>query len=365
VVLQQQTGARRQKRPNRLILLAPVLLLGLMAAGWSVFWFVARNGVVGALDDFVSNQAELGRHWTCPGRSVGGFPFRFEIRCEQPGFSGLTPNGPVEASVARFVALAQAYAPNHVLAEVTGPLQVRAGAGGETLVLDWRTFQASINGADAASRRVALLLTDPVATVTLARGDSFAGRAQALEVHVRQDPTRPASDSAYDVAVSLAKASVPMLDAVLGGAEPADIAIQAAVTRTDAFGPGRREDQIERWRVAGGRIDIDLVSFERGGQRLTAKGTVGIDDLHRPQGMLEASVAGLERLLKGLGGGQRAGLGGLLAGGLAILGGGRAEAPPAAEPAGKPPLTPLPPLRLANGRAYLGPIPLFAVPPLY
>jgi hypothetical protein len=115
---------------------------------------------------------------------------------------------------------------------------------------------------------------------------------------------------------------------------------------------------LERWRAAGGKLDILMLSLAKGSRRVEAKGDVRLDEMHRPAGQLNIAAAGLDGLLGNVMGRRNGALLG------ALLGQGGA---PSAQPGAKPTLSPLPPVRLDNGRLALGPfvIPNFELRPVY
>ena len=115
--------ARRRRRWG---LYLPYIVLLVLAAGWSGFWFVARDRAAATLDRVLAREAERGRVWTCPNRTIAGFPFRFELTCELPTFAGNTLRGPIEGRVTRLLALAQIYDPDLVIIRLEGPLTLRA-----------------------------------------------------------------------------------------------------------------------------------------------------------------------------------------------------------------------------------------------
>jgi predicted lipid-binding transport protein (Tim44 family) len=102
-----------------------------------------------------------------------------------------------------------------------------------------------------------------------------------------------------------------------------------------------------------------MLAATKGARQIEAKGSLRIDEQHRPAGQLNLSAAGLDGLLGNLTGGR---LGGNLLG--MLLGQGR-TAP--AQPNAKPQLASLPPLRLENGFLAMGPfvIPNVKLQPLY
>src|SRR5665811_437926 len=78
--MSDMTLAPRQ-RPLWRLCIMPVLLL-IAAAAWSAFWFYAASQVDVAADAWRAREAKSGRVYDCARRSVAGFPFRLEVRCD-------------------------------------------------------------------------------------------------------------------------------------------------------------------------------------------------------------------------------------------------------------------------------------------
>jgi len=340
-------------RRSRWGLYLPVLLLALLVAGWSVFWFVARARALDAVELWLAREAADGRQWSCPQRSVGGFPFRFELRCENATFTGETEIGPATGELKRFLAVSQVYQPQHVILEVEGPLVVRSTSDDASLTLDWRSFDASVIVANDMPERVAVSIVEPTMTVSVPGSSPGDFRAEAVEFHARRTPERA---GAYDLALDMRKASVPVLDALLASSEAADLTLRATVTNAGLLARGSTPARLDAWRERGGAVELTRLAVVKGPQSLEASGHLGIDTQRRPEGTVDASVAGLDGLLArfGLGGN---GLAGLLAGGLAALGG---KAPDGASPG----MTKLPPIRFTDGRIFFGPFQVGTVSPL-
>src|SRR3974390_605857 len=72
--------APRRRALWRLFFL-PVLLL-IAAAAWSAFWFYAASQVDVKADAWHAQEAKSGRVYDCARKTVAGFPFRLEVRCE-------------------------------------------------------------------------------------------------------------------------------------------------------------------------------------------------------------------------------------------------------------------------------------------
>ncbi|MBV9076782.1 MAG: DUF2125 domain-containing protein [Methylobacteriaceae bacterium] len=345
-----------RKKATRFRLYAPYALLALLAVGWSIAWFVIRGRVEHGLDQWLAAEAAQGRRWTCVDRRVGGYPFRIELTC-----SGVTLDRPdVTASTGRLLVVAQVYAPNHVIAEAAGPLRVEAG--GTTAQASWSLLQSSIVSERGRVARVAVVADGPRIQVTPSNGEPVELTGRKLELHLRPDPR---ADGSFDGAVSAAGTVVPGLDALVGGTEPADLELVAAISRAAEFPARAVPAELERWRLAGGRLDLTRLSLVKGPRRVEVKGQLGLDDQHRIDGQVDVATAGLEGLVGRIAG-DRSVLGGRLLG--SLLG----SPPPAIDqkPAGVPGAPaprPLPTIRLQDGRAFFGPLPIpnFRLTPLY
>lgn len=355
-----EPGLPTAKRRSRLGLFAPFVLLALVAAGWSAAWFVIRGRTAEAVDAWLDRERQAGRRWSCPDRSVGGYPFRIEVVCPSLAFERPDLTG----SIGRVVAVAQVYDPRHVIAEIEGPM--RAGDGRVIVEGAWRALRTSVRTNKDGFERASLAIDGPSFRVTGLPAELIVS-GRRFESHARPNPSRNAGEAAYDWSARADGTRLPLLDEFVGGGDPADIGLDLTITQARE-GPLRSvADLAERWREAGGKLDIANLSLAKGARRVEARGEARLDELHRPAARIEASAAGLEDLIAPLlGGGRAGGVGGLL-GALAA----QALAPrrPAAEEAeaGKPALRPLPPVRLEGGRLYLGPIavPGVRLAPLY
>lgn len=344
-------------RRRRFWLFAPFVLLILAMAGWIGAWFFLRGETTRALDNRLAAEAALGRQWTCPNRTVGGFPFRIEVRCDsldlQRPDSRLTL-GPVTV-------LAQVYRPRHIIAHVVGPL--RASDGRTEVEADWRSLQTSFRTAQEGLQRASLVVEGPTIRVTGAPPGDLALSAQRLETHLRPNPAR-GQEGAYDWTLRLAQLALPALDTLIGGLEPSDIDLQLTATEARDIRARPWREELERWRQAGGRLEFSHAGLAKGGRRIEGKGQFGLDDAHRPQGRAELAAAGIEGLL-GTFIGPRAGATAALLGALT----GQPVNPDPAPGGGKgrSGLRPLPPLRIEGGRVHVGPlaIPGVRLAPLY
>jgi hypothetical protein len=349
-------------RRSRLGLYLPVACLALVIVAWSVFWFMARGTVNTAIGTWLAREAAEGRQWTCPDRDVGGYPFRFEMTCTNLSFSGMTPEGEVTGTLPRLAVVAQAYQPQHVIFEATGPLKLARTDGAVELTANWQRLDASVIAPGADLDRFSIMTEGPSVTIGGSMVAPLTLSAAGLEAHLRRDPDRPADERTYDFNMTVDGASVPPLDAFLRTNDIVNLGLDAKISHARPFMAASQAEQLETWRRAGGVVDLLRLDVQKGEQRLKARGQLSLDDAHRPQGRIEASVGGLDQVLARLGIGGSSNLGALIAGGLAQLAPRKADTGTDPASAG---LTALPTITLADGRIAVGPFAFGRVPPLY
>jgi hypothetical protein len=333
---------------SRFWLYAPLALLALVAIAWSAGWLLVRDRALAAIDGFLAVEAAAGRQWTCTDRSVGGYPFRIELSCA----AVTVQRGPVTASAGRLLSVAQVYQPRHVITTLEGPL--RLSDGDVAVTGTWNLLEMSIRGAQGGFQRASLVTERPRFEIAGVAPDPLRLESEHLEAHLRPNPVRR-DEKAYDAALSTVGARLPFLDQWLGGGEATNFQVDLTATQAESFRGRLVVPEIDRWRAANGQLEIVMLSLSKGTNRLEAKGTLQLDEMHRVAGELNVAAAGLDRLISRLTGNRSSG---------ALLGAFLGQAPDSGTASG---LTPMPPLRLENGRVLLGPfaIPNLRLPPLY
>jgi hypothetical protein len=338
----------------------PFVALAVVAVGWSAFWKVAAGMTETGLDDWFVQERAQGREWSCPNRSVGGYPFRLEVRCAAPSFTGRIGAMVGAGSVGDVLVAAHLYNPSLVLAQVGSPLAFKAQDGSLDLSLAWTRLQASHRVRKGGLERDSLEIEGPVLRLAGKGLPVIAAKAEAFEVHLRPNPDRASAVSAVDLALRLNKLEAPALDTLSGYAGPLDAVFAATILQTDALRGGDLAWSLEQWRQAGGNVEIREFKLAKGEALVEANGALEIDSAHRLAGRVELQLTGLGPLLQRFGVSPgNAAIGGLLGG----LLGGRGQA--GQNQGGAKGALHLP-LDLNQGRAMIGPMRLpLVLNPLY
>jgi len=78
-------------------------------------------------DAWRAQEAKSGRVYDCARRSVAGFPFRFEVRCDGASvalFSQTASQTPFTARLGEILVVAQIYDPKLLIAEFAAPATI-------------------------------------------------------------------------------------------------------------------------------------------------------------------------------------------------------------------------------------------------
>jgi hypothetical protein len=351
------TNLRPGRRRRRRWLLLPIVCLVLLAAGEAGLWFVAVSRAGTMLDAWMGHEAERGRVWTCPQRRFSGFPLQIAVECIGPTFAGTAGGHRVSGSLTALRADVAVYRPNHPVARLEGPVAVKLDDGRE-LTIEWASCAIILDATPFAIGRAGVEIERLVATVTSDTEDPTTITAARASVHASRLSPQSLDEPDLQIVASVADAAVPALDRMAGTSDPITGEALVSVTRGDLLADGSLDARLEAWRTHGGRLEIGRAFATKGTSHVDAEATLALDEQHRLQGDVNATISGVDTVMRRLGlPSQAATLGSLFAGLLGTQA--RASVPP-------PPNGASVALTLANGRVYLGPFRLpVALRPLY
>jgi hypothetical protein len=294
-----------RRRPLWRLFILPVLLL-MAAAAWSAFWFYAASQVDVNADAWRAREAKSGRVYDCARRSVAGFPFRLEVRCDGASVSlqsqtagQAATQAPVTAKLGEILVVAQIYDPKLLIAEFTAPATISDRGGQPSMSVNWRTARSSVVGLPAVPQRASIVFDDPQVDRVDASVLTPLARARHVELHGRL-----AEGSAFDH---------PLIEAVLkieGGsvqevhpllAAPFDADVRAMLSGLKDFSPKPWPVRFREIQAAGGHVEIVQSRIAQGDLVAVAAGTLGLSPSGRLDGELQMTVAGIEKVIPALG----------------------------------------------------------------
>lgn len=294
----------RRRRPLWPVFIAPGLVL-IAAIAWSAFWFYAASQVDGIADAWRAREAKSGRVYDCAQRSVAGFPFRLEVRCNGASVTLVAqtagqPQPPITAKLDQILAVAQIYDPKLVIAEFTAPAQLfEQGAQHPSFVVNWSKGRSSIVGLPAIPQRADIEFDDP--TVDRLDGTVQVPLASAkhVELHGRIAQGSPADHPDIESVLEITQGSIQGLHPLL--AQPFDADIRAMVTGLKDFAPKPWPQRFREIQAAGGHIEILQSRIQQGNLIAVAAGTLKLNADGKLDGELQMTVTGLEQVIPALG----------------------------------------------------------------
>jgi hypothetical protein len=298
------TSLAPRRRPLWRLFFMPVLLV-VAAAAWSAFWFYSASKVDETADAWRAQEAKSGRIYDCASRSVAGYPFRLEVRCDGASVSLLAQTAaqaatqtPITAKLGEILVVSQIYDPKLLIAEFTAPATISA-PGQPSMIANWRTARSSVVGLPAVPRRVSLVFDDPSIDRTDGSAPTPLARARHIELHGRLVDASPQDHPDIETVLRIEQGSVQEVHPLL--AEPFDADVRTILTGLKDFSPKSWPRRFREIQAAGGHVEIVQSRIQQGDLIAVASGSLGLSAEGRLDGELQMTVAGLDKAIAALG----------------------------------------------------------------
>jgi hypothetical protein len=294
-----------RRRPLWRLFIMPVLLV-IAAAAWSAFWFYSASKVDETADAWRAREARSGRVYDCARRSVAGYPFRLEVRCDGASVSlssqtagQAATQAPITAKLDQILVVAQVYDPKLLIAEFTAPATISDSNDSLSMIANWRTARSSIVGLPGVPQRVSLVFDDPAIDRINGSTQTALARAKHVELHGRIAEGSPTDHPVIESAVQIEGGSLQDVHPLL--AQPFDADVRAKLSGLKDFAPRPWPQRFREIQAAGGHVEIVQSRIAQGDVIAVAAGTLGLSAEGRLDGELQMTVAGLEKVIPALG----------------------------------------------------------------
>jgi hypothetical protein len=294
-----------RRRPLWRLFIMPFLLL-IAAAAWSAFWFFAASHVDVRAEAWRAQEAKSGRVYDCANRSVAGFPFRLEVRCDGASVTLLSQTAeqaatraPISARLGEILIVAQVYDPKLLIAEFTAPATISDRGEQPSMIVNWSKARSSVLGLPAVPQRASIMFDDP--SIDRVEGSVQAPLAGAkhIELHGRLVDGSVPDHPMIETVLQIAGGSVQGLHPLL--AEPFDADVRTMLSGLKDFSPKPWPERFREIQAAGGRVEIVQSRIHQGDLIAVAAGSLGLSANGRLDGELQMTVAGMEKVIPALG----------------------------------------------------------------
>jgi hypothetical protein len=294
-----------RRRPLWRLFIMPILLL-IAAAAWSAFWFFAASQVDVRADAWRAQEAKSGRVYDCAKRSVAGFPFRLEVRCDGASVTLLSQTAaqaaaqaPITAQLGQILVVAQVYDPKLLIAEFTAPATISDRGRQTSMIVNWNKAHSSVVGLPAVPQRASITFDD--ASINRVDGPVQAPVAGAkhVELHGRLAEGSALDRPVIETVLQIAGGSVQGLHPLL--VQPFDADVRTMLSGLKDFSPKPWPERFREIQAAGGHVEIVQSRIAQGDLIAVAAGTLGLTADGRLDGELQMTVAGIEKVIPALG----------------------------------------------------------------
>src|SRR3979490_2548834 len=249
-----------RRAPLGRLFIVPVLPL-IAAAAWSAFWLYAASQVNVAADAWRAQEAKSGRAYDCAKRSVAGFPFRLEVRCDGASVTLLSQTAaqagaqaPIAADLGQILVVAQVYDPKLLIAEFSAPATISDRGQQPSMVVNWSKARSSVVGLPAVPQRASIVFDDPEINRFNGSMQAPLARAKHIELHGRLVEGSPADDPAIETVLEIEGGSVQEVHPLL--AQPFDADVRTMLSGLKDFSPKPWPQRFREIQAAGGHAEI-------------------------------------------------------------------------------------------------------------
>jgi hypothetical protein len=280
------------RKPRRLGLYLPFVLLLLAAVAWTLFWLWARAEVQKRMDAEVAGLGRSGYQVSWGRRSLGGYPFRMDVsltdaKVREP--SGWALQAPLLEGEAFL------YAPGHwMLATPQGLTFVRPVGG--AVAVTGKVLHASLT--DLAKRPPSFSFQgEGLAFQPAAGAEPFAlTAADLVELHLRAGPD---DEGGLFARIEGGKARPAGAFGRIAAGKPVALVWNSTLSKMSAFAGEDWSGAVQRWSDAGGQMTVRDTSKLTAGDALVAvrSGTLGVGRDGRLRGVLDVGLRQAPRAL--------------------------------------------------------------------
>jgi hypothetical protein len=291
-----------RRRPLWRLFIMPAVLV-VAAIIWSGFWFYAASEVGVRADAWRAREAKSGRIYDCGKRSVAGYPFRLEVRCEDPSVTLVSQTAgaqsPFTAQLGEIMVIASIYQPKLLIAEFKAPAVIADRGQPPSMKVNWTVARSSVAGLPATPERASIVFENPAIDRVNGPVQTPLAKANHVELHGRLAEGSVSANPVIEAVLQISGGSIQEVHPLL--AAPFESDIQTRLSGLKDFSPKPWPERFREIQAAGGKVEITRSRIQQGDLIAISAGTLGLNAQGRIEGELQMTVTGLERVIPALG----------------------------------------------------------------
>ena len=267
-------------------------VLALLALAYSAFWFTLALNSRDKVLQWIDAQRAQGFTARYDSLEATGFPLAIRLEFSNPGFGAANIRHPWGWEGAHLSLFLKPWDMNTIMAETSGPQMLAIPINGKTETFNGEALraEATLNLSGGQPKGFDLLL-EHIEFQAETAGLAAIRIAQA-SIQVERLVTGKAGHQTASarLEVTLQGAEGPWLTASPLGGTVQQLGLDAR--QMGSFDQGPLIESLENWRDSGGTIEIAKVSLQHGPLKISADGTLALDERLQPIGALTARVEG-------------------------------------------------------------------------
>ena len=278
----------------------PLAVFVVVALAWSGFWYYASAAAQTTIDGWRQREAKLGRVYTCASQTLSGYPFHIEVACTRPSVELRAIQPAFRIRLNDIQVVSQVYDPTLLISEFRGPLTAGPLDADASWSANWSLAQTSVRGLPSAPERMSIVFDNPIVQRRGGATNAMLDvtKADRFELHGRVADSAANGAPRVELVLRLINASAPTLHPLL--ADPLTGEIGAVLSGPKDLSPRPWPVLLREVQAAGGKIEIKQARLQQASSIVVGTGTLGLTPRGELDGQLQLTIVGLVRLLKGL-----------------------------------------------------------------
>ena len=283
------------RKPNRLGLYLPFVLLLLGVIAWSGYWLWLRSEARIRLDAGVEDLRRAGYEVSWSDRALGGYPFRLDVSLKDARVRD--PSGWALAAP-QLEAEAFAHAPTRwILAAPQGVTFTRPRGG--PVRVTGKLIRASVSHFEKTPPSFSFEGVGLTFAPETGAEPFALTAAERVEMHLRAGPD---DEGLLAVDMDKGQARLSGLFARIAGEKPISILWQSTLTHMSAFRGASWPEAVRAWTAGGGQIRLRQAGLSAGEATVGSQsGTFTVGSDGRLQGAMDVTLRQAPRALSAMG----------------------------------------------------------------